>query len=141
MTQELKIKRLSDDATMPRYATKGSACFDLYVAGFDPVLQAWKTGLAFEIPEGWCMKIYSRSGHGFKHGVRLANGTGIVDSDFRDEVLIKLHSDRFDTPVLKINKGDRIAQGMLERVEQVEFVEVEELGGMNRGGGFGHTGA
>lgn len=137
----LKIKKLSEDAIVPKYATPGSACFDLHVAGFDPVLQAWKTGLAFEIPEGWCMKIYSRSGHGFKHGVRLCNSVAVIDADYKDEVLIKLHADRYDGPALKINKGDRIAQGMLERVEQVEFVEVEELGGMNRGGGFGHTGA
>jgi dUTP pyrophosphatase len=136
----LKIKRLTSDAIIPKYATPGSACFDLHVAGFDPVLQAWKTGLAFEIPEGWCMKIYSRSGHGFKHGVRLANCTGVIDADYRDEVLIKLHSDRFDTPVIKINKGDRIAQAMLERVEQVEFLEVKELLDRISRGGFGSTG-
>ena len=101
---------------------------------------SFKTDLAFEVPDGWVLKLYSRSGHGFKHGVRLANTTGIIDSDYRGHVPVKLHNDSLTT--FNVNVGDRIAQAMLERVEQAEFEVVEGLGVTARGeGGLGHTGA
>ena len=137
---KLNYITLSEDAKEPTYATDGSGCFDLYVAGFDPTLKAWRTGLAFDIPVGWAMMIYSRSGHGFKHGVRLANCVGVIDSDYRDEVLIKIHADRFDCPVMQINKGDRIAQAMLIPIKKIQFNKVSELGQTGRTGGFGSTG-
>lgn len=141
---KLKIKRLSDAAIVPKYATSGSACFDLHATHNGVVLpgnaMAFATDLAFEVPDGWVMKLYSRSGHGFKHGVRLANTTGIIDSDYRGHVPVMLHNDGLID--FQVVAGDRIAQAMLERVEQVEFEVVDELSTTDRGaGGFGSTGA
>lgn len=141
---KLKVKKLYPEAILPTYATKGSACFDLYAltngdADYNEP-GVFRTGLAFDIPEGWVLKIYSRSGHGFKNDVRLANCVGVIDSDYVGEVMVKLTCDKKDWG-LAINAGDRIAQGMLERVEQVEFEEVDELKETERGsGGFGSSG-
>lgn len=140
---DLKVKRLSKDAVLPVYATPGSACFDI-VTTSQSVLAAGRakvfdTGLAFEVPEGYVLKVYSRSGHGFKNGVRLGNGTGILDSDFRGELKVCLHNDSPDN--LKVYKGDRIAQAMLVPIPKVAIVEVQELSDTERGtGGFGSTG-
>jgi dUTP pyrophosphatase len=142
---EIKIKKLSPSAKLPTYATDGSACFDLYstTVGFvrDAGLNIFGTGLAFEIPKGHVMLVFSRSGHGFKHGVRLANCTGVIDSDYRGEVMVALVSDREQTE-LAVFQGDRIAQAMILPVEQVQFVLSDELSETERGtGGFGSTGA
>lgn len=140
----VKIKKVNPDATMPVYATPGSACFDLYTVDEGLVLPAsartFSTGLAFEIPEGHVMLVFSRSGHGFSHGIRLSNGTGVIDSDYRGEVKVKLHNDWLETgfPVVK---GSRIAQAMVIACQSVEFDVVEELSSTARGtGGFGSTG-
>lgn len=140
---KLKIKKLSGLAVTPTYATVGSACFDLYATEDGTIWPkqavSFATDLAFEVPEGWVLKLYSRSGHGFKYGVRLANTTGIIDSDYRGHVPIRLHND--GATAVQIHTGDRVAQGMLERVEQVEFEVVEQLSDTARGeGGFGSTG-
>jgi len=145
---QLKIKKLHTDAITPQYATPGSACFDLHAIDCD--LQTlvcgdshvtFRTGLAFEIPPGQVMLVFSRSGHGFKNAVRLANATAVIDSDFRGEVMVRLACDSMQSSVLRINPGDRIAQAMLVPVDQVEFLEVLELSQTQRGtGGFGSTG-
>src|SRR5690606_29317518 len=101
-----------------------------------------RTGLSFEIPEGHVMLIFSRSGHGFKNNIRLANCVGVIDADYRGEVMVKLTHDRrfgdFDFPV---EPGDRIAQVMVIPFPRVTFEEVEELSSTERGeGGFGSTG-
>jgi len=144
---QLKIKKLHPDAIIPKYATPGSACFDLHAMmsieshcitiapGEAAVI---RTGLAFEIDPEWRMDIYSRSGHGFKDGVRLANCVGKIDSDYRNEVMIKLHNDGL-IPVT-VNDGDRIAQAELNPVHRVTFVEVDALSETQRTGGFGSTG-
>lgn len=138
----LKVKKLHPDAVIPTYGTGGAACFDLYALEGGVVKagcsQAFRVGLAFEIPEDWVMTVYSRSGHGFKGGVRLANCVGVIDSDYRGELAVKLQSD--DAPLV-VKAGDRIAQAMLEQVVRVRFQEVDQLGETNRGaGGFGSTG-
>lgn len=149
----LNIKKLHPNAKLPTYGTDGAACFDLYACTVDgyehtgslvydgkPVLVG--TGLAFDIPEGWCLTVYSRSGMGFNHGVRLANGTGLIDSDYKGELMIKLVSDSPDdyTP-LRIDPGDRVAQARLERVTRCTFTEVDTLTDTSRGArGFGSTG-
>jgi len=142
---QLKIKKLHPDAVLPTYATPGAACFDLhaiedaYLDDICHVNEFIPTGLAFEVPEGWALMLYSRSGHGFKHCVRLANCVGVVDADFRGEVIVKLAAD--SEGMLGIKKGNRIAQGMLIPVQKVEFDEVAELSDTERGtGGFGSTG-
>jgi len=140
----LKIKKLSKTAKLPVYGSKGAACFDLHadiqqsveISLFTPGII--NTGLAFEIPPGYVMLVFSRSGHGFKNDVRLANGTGIIDSDYRGELLVKLAADQ--NPFV-IHPGDRIAQAMLIPVPHVVFEEVTELSSTDRGtGGFGSTG-
>lgn len=143
----MKIKKLNEHAKIPTYATDGSGCFDLYsvdsavlVAGEAEELSI---GLAFEIPKDHVMLIFSRSGHGFKEGIRLSNCVGVIDSDYRGEVKVKLHKDEnlTATVVYQIHRGDRIAQAMVIPVPKVEFELVDELSTTERGeGGFGHTG-
>ena len=140
----IKVKKLSAFAQLPVYATAGAACFDIATTsdsvditpGSSAVV---KTDLAFEIPEGYVMLVYSRSGHGFKNSVRLSNGTGVIDSDYRGELMIKLHND--SGRVFFVNRGDRVAQGMIVPVSQVTFDSVDHLSTTERGaGGFGSTG-
>lgn len=143
----LKMIQLHPEAIVPSYATPAAACFDLrailegdeVVAEPQSPFPSIRTGLAFEIPHGWAMKIYSRSGHGFRDGVRLVNGTGIIDSDYRGEVMVGLHNDSDGLRAVK--HGDRIAQAMLVPVQRVHMMLVSELSDTERGaGGFGSTG-
>lgn len=140
----LKVKRLHPDAVIPAYHTDGAACFDLHAlsgAMIDRRTAAHiPTGLAFEIPAGYVMLIYSRSGHGFKHGVRLVNAVGVIDSDYRGEVVIGLHNDGLDW--FTVLPGDRIAQAKIVPAPRFKINEVFDLSGTVRGaGGFGSTGA
>lgn len=141
---QVKIKKLNENAVIPQYATSGAACFDLVCVNDVMITPgrehvALRTGLAFEIPEGYVMMVYSRSGHGFKNGIRLANGTGVIDSDYRGEVMVKMHNDG-STAVL-VSAGERIAQAMIVPVPQVELVLSDELSDTARGsGGLGSTG-
>ena len=140
----LNIKRISDTAILPKKATKGAACFDLHADILEPI---WitqanpcviSTGLIFEVPEGYALMLYSRSGHGFKHNVRLANAVGVLDSDYRGAAKIKLTADNESYQVIP---GERIAQAMLIPLPEYEIVEVDELSLTERGaGGFGSSG-
>jgi dUTP pyrophosphatase len=143
----LKFKRLHPNAVIPQYASLGAACFDLHAIEADHFkphpkdLHAviFRTGLAVEVPPGWCLEIYSRSGHGFKEAMRLSNAVGIIDSDYRGEIHVALRAD--GEPPTKVREGDRIAQGKLVPAPQWEFVEVDELSTTERGAnGFGSTG-
>lgn len=147
---KLRFQKLDPRATMPQYATPGAACFDLH-AVMKEDRQFWvlpdaplvvSTGLAFEVPPGHVMLIFSRSGHGFKNAARLANCVGVIDSDYRGEVKIKLTCDDRYVPTLGVQHGDRVAQAMLVPYPQVSFIETETLTATERGvGGFGSTGA
>lgn len=150
---KLNVKKMYSDVKLPEYSSEGAGCFDLFAympnspaisLVFDNDTATIQTGLHFEIPFGYVMEIDSRSGHGFKKGVRLVNSSGQIDSDYRGEVMVKLIKDGDDatrTPLV-IKHGDRIAQAKLIPVPRVEFVEVEELTTTERGaGGFGSTGA
>jgi dUTP pyrophosphatase len=102
-----------------------------------------QTGLAFEIPIGHVLLIFSRSGHGFRETIRLANCVGIVDSDYRGEVLVKLVKDQAEGAVngCVIRPGDRVAQGMVIPIPKIEFEVVDNLNVTVRGAdGFGSTG-
>lgn len=150
---EIKTKPLHQDAVLPGHATEGAACVDIHAliepdarlidprrrfvnAGDKLVV---RTGLAFEIPAGHCMLIFSRSGHGFKNGVRLANSVGVIDADYRGELMVSLQND--SGTAMPVRNGDRIAQAMILPVPAAVFVRAEELGDTARGdGGFGHTG-
>jgi dUTP pyrophosphatase len=154
----MKIKKLHPGAVVPTYAHETDACFDLYaatVAGMtelgrhvDPMHPVvFGTGLAFEVPPGFAMLIFSRSGHAFKHDARLANCVGVIDSGFTGEVMVKLTAD--DSVAqdsgrqmpLHVKPGDRIAQAMLVAVPRVVFEVVDDLGESQRGaGGFGSSG-
>lgn len=145
----VRVKRLTDTARLPVYATTGAACFDLFADGYrhaeldappQPAnAQTVSTGLAFEVPHGHVMLIFSRSGDGFKRDVRLANCVGVIDSDYRGDVAVKLRRD--SGWGLDIQQGDRVAQALILPVEQVNFVDSFELSDTERGsGGFGSTG-
>ena len=145
----VKIKRVHPDAKIPTYGSEGAACFDLYpvegpsiVYYGDPV--TYDLGIQVEIPPGYAMFVYSRSGQGFNHSVRLANGTGIIDSDYRGNVMVKLTC---DDPLRTLNgmpvsRDKAIAQAVVMQVPRVQFIEVDELSATERGeGGFGSTDA
>lgn len=153
MAIKMKVKRLTEGARIPQYQTSGAACFDLH-ADFTKECDLVQTdglyvmpgdschlhtGLAFEVPEGHVMLVYSRSGQGFKHGVRLANSTGVIDSDYRGELLVSLHND--GGADFLVRDGDRIAQAMLVPLPHVELEEAQELSATERGeNGGGSTG-
>lgn len=138
------VKKLDEEAKIPQYATDGAACFDIAALDsgvvYSGCAKQFRTGLAFEIPEDHVMLIFSRSGHGFKNGVRLSNCVGVIDSDYRGELGVKLHNEG-DFKSLEVNPGDRIAQGMIIKYDRVQFEELTELSTTERGdGGFGSTG-
>lgn len=139
----LKVRKLHPKATLPTYGTNGAACFDIVTTDtavlWPGKAKIFDTGLSVEVPEGHVMIVYSRSGHGFKHGLRLGNCTGVIDSDYRGELKIALRND--GTESVKIYAGDRIAQAMIVPVQQYAIVEAEQLSETERGdGGFGSTG-
>jgi len=144
----MRFKLTRPGARLPTYGTAGAACFDLYAVMDFPVevysgtCVTVNTGLAFEIPEGFVMLVYSRSGHGFNSDVRLSNCVGVIDSDYRGELKVKVRRDGNDwVDPFVVNHGDRIAQGMLMPVQQVQFEQVDELSDTQRGeGGMGSTG-
>lgn len=141
----VKLKKLDSGAHMPAYVTPGAACFDIraldegYIDDIGHVNHIFRTGLAFEVPVGHVMLVFSRSGHGFNNDVRLANCVGVIDSDYRGEIKVKLTAD--PDGLLKVARGDRVAQAMILPVERVEFEWADELSDTERGvGGFGSTG-
>jgi dUTP pyrophosphatase len=143
---ELKFKKMVPEALLPTYATEGSACFDLRTVESMTVppgsAGVFHTGLAVEVPAGFVLLIFSRSGHGFKAGVRLANCVGVIDSDYRGPLLCSLHNDGVED--FRVHDGERIAQGMLVPIptaHMIQLVEVKKLSSTERGtGGFGSTG-
>lgn len=139
---QIKFKKTHQNAKAPQYATDGSGCFDLYavsaemMAGENEVV--YETGLSFEIPQGFAMLIFSRSGHGFKSGIRLSNCVGVIDSDYRGNVMVKLRGDKDISALLDLNNA--IAQAALVAMPRAYFFEVGSLTETERGdGGFGHT--
>jgi dUTP pyrophosphatase len=148
----VKVKRLTETAQLPVYATDGSGAFDLYADGFPDFKEqsfgdvaeymplTISTGLSFEIPKGYGMFILSRSGHGFNNQISLVNKLGLIDSDYRGQVMVKLEtSSKYNR--LRVNVGDRIAQAVIIKLPTVAFEEVDDLSVTERGtGGFGSTG-
>jgi len=139
----LKIKKLSNDAVIPKYQSSGAAAFDLHIVG-DCVVDAGKrmlvhTGLAVEIPVGYCLLLSPRSGLAASYGITIVNSPAIIDSDYRGEIMVILHNcseSRYIVPT-----GDRIAQARLCRAEYGDIVEVSTLSDTERGkGGLGSTG-
>lgn len=139
----MKVKRLYEDALLPTKATEGSAAFDLYAYTEAPLEPCetfkYKTGVALEIPEGSVGLIFPRSGLSTKFGIRLSNCVGVIDSDYRGEIIVALHNDGDESYM--INRGDRIAQLMIVDIPKIGIEEVAELSDTKRGiGGFGSSG-
>ena len=143
--QSLRIKKLEEGAKIPFRATLHSAGIDLYALLKEPVeigsheICLIHTGIACEIPIGFAGFIFARSSLGIKHGVTPANCVGVIDSDYRGEIIVGLIN-QLDTPFI-VQPGDRIAQLIIMPVMTPDIEEVEELTPTRRGtGGFGSTG-
>lgn len=142
---DVPLVRLDLDLPLPGYARPGDAGLDL-VARVGAVVKAGggrsvvPTGIALALPAGYCGMVLPRSGLAVRHGVTVVNSPGLVDSGYRDEVrVVLLNTDPSDD--YEVRRGDRIAQLVIQRFEQVNFTVVEELPASERGlGGFGHTG-
>ena len=141
----MNIKKLKENAVIPTYGSEYAAGADLYAAIDNPVTIApgatefIGTGLAMEIPMGYAGFVYARSGLSCKEGLAPANKVGVVDADYRGEIIVALHN-HSDNPVT-IEPKDRIAQIVLAPYITADFNEVEELDDTERGeGGFGSTG-
>ncbi len=141
----IKIKLVSKGGNIPAYETSGSAGMDLKAVLDEPVVlqpgarQLIPTGLFMELPLGYEAQIRARSGLAIKHGITLINAIGTIDSDYRGEIkvpLVNLGQEPF-----KIENGERIAQMVVAKYEQVEWEIADQLSETERGaGGFGHTG-
>lgn len=145
MKISVRIKKLDDRAKMPSRGSKYAAGADLY-ACLDSalVIEPHKTvmihtGLAIELPEGYAGLVYARSGMASKRGLAPANKVGVIDPDYRGEMMVALHnhSDSEQT----VEDGERIAQLVITPFVPAEFEEADELSDTVRGeGGFGSTG-
>ena len=140
----IKIKLLDNNATIPSRQTDGSAGFDLYSSQEARVSSGCtfkiKTGIALQIPEGYVGLIFARSGLATKKGLRPANCVGVIDSDYRGEIIVALHNDSGDSAI--IQKGDRIAQLVIVPYISPDLIQCNELDDTDRGsGGFGSTGS
>lgn len=146
MSPTVKYKKLDPRAQVPAYATPGAAAADLCALLDAPLTLApmqralIPTGLAIELPDAGCVAlVYARSGLSIKHGVCMANGVGVIDSDYRGELRVALYNES-DTDYT-IHDGDRIAQLMVLPVVQPTLEMTAELDETERGtGGFGSTG-
>ena len=145
METTVKIKKLSPNAIIPPYGTEFAAGADLYACTDESITinpgetQFIHTGLAMEIPTGLVGLIYARSGMACKKGVAPAKKVGVIDSDYRGEIIVALYNHASEP--LTINHGERIAQMVYAPYYTATFVEAEELEDSVRGeGGFGSTG-
>ena len=144
MKYNVKIKKLNENAIIPTYGSPYSAGADLYSAMDELTIAPHttflvKTGIAFELPIGFAGLIYARSGLASKRGLAPANKVGVIDCDYRGEVMVALHN-HTDAPQT-VAKGERIAQLVITPYVVADFEEADELSETVRGeGGFGSTG-
>ena len=142
----MKIKRLHDKAILPRYTTDGASAFDVFAykdvlwsnssQGYHEALIP--TGWAFEIPHECGLFVLSRSGHGFKANTTLANSVGLLDYDYRGELMVKLICFSINPPEIKA--GQAVAQCVLLETPKCFFMVSDELSETERGqNGFGST--
>ncbi len=143
---KVNFKKLNENAVVPTYGSEYAAGADLYACtGGETVTflsgetKLIKTGLAMEIPEGYAGLIYARSGIANKRGLAPSNKVGVIDSDYRGEIMVSLHNHSNETQ--SIADGERIAQLVITPFLKVEYTETDELSDTVRGeGGFGSTG-
>lgn len=145
-TPTIYVEKLQENAKLPTYASAGDQGADIYACE-DMTIPAHSfgtivpTGLAMAIPMGWALAVRPRSGMSHKTRIRLSNPPGTIDTNYKNEVGVII--DNFDDEDYEIKAGDRIAQFVLEKNYQGNFVETDDVHkhGEDRGGGFGHTGA
>ena len=141
---EIHVTRLDKGLPLPKQAHAGDAGVDLYAAN-DGVLAAnggrllMPTGIAIAIPLGFAGFVLPRSGLALHNGISVVNAPGLIDSHYRGELKVVLLNTDPIRPY-HVSRGDRIAQLVIQRVEEVTWVEVDSLDANNRGGGFGHSG-
>ena len=141
---QVKVIRMNE-TELPKYETIGAAGMDVRANIKEPItlapgaIKLIPIGLKVEIPLGYEIQVRPRSGLALKHGLGMANSVGTIDSDYRGEIGV-ISINLSDKPYT-IQPQERIAQIVLNKVEQIEWTEVEELGTTERGtGGYGHTG-
>jgi dUTP pyrophosphatase len=141
----IKIKKIKNKAIIPTRGSQQAAGYDLYACSDEDITIAPHctvkvgTGVSMAIPEGYFGAVYARSGLSAKQGLRPANCVGVVDSDYRGEIIVALHNDT--DAETTIDKNERIAQIVVTPYLSVEFEETKELDDTERGsGGFGSTG-
>ena len=142
---DVNIKKLNENAVIPTYGTEYAAGADLYACmdeavTINPGETAFiKTGLAMEVPVGYAGLIYARSGLACKKGLAPANKVGVIDSDYRGEIMVALHN--HSNEAVLVESGERIAQLVITPYVVAAFNQVDELEDTVRGeGGFGSTG-
>ena len=139
---KIAIKRLAKDAILPTYATEASAGADLYATEAVTIPAGEKylvhTGVAVAIPEGYAGFIYARSGLATKRGLAPANKVGVIDSDYRGEIMVALHNHSPEAQV--VEKGERVAQIVITPYVTATFVEGDLDDTIRGEGGFGSTG-
>jgi len=137
----IKIKKLSENATLPRYAKPGDAGMDFYSNEETTILpnerKLISTGIVMAIPPGYVGLIWDKSGIATKYGIKTM--AGVIDSGYRGEIKILIHN--LSNQIHKIEKNTKIAQMLIQPIECRKVIEVEELDQTERGeGGFGSTG-
>lgn len=144
--KKIAAKKLSANAIMPKYASANAAGADIYACLEDRIVirigetVVIPTGISICIPDGYAGFVFARSGLATKKGIAPANKVGVIDSDYRGEVLVPLHNHGTRDKV--IEPGERVAQLVIMPVIQAEFEETDELEDTERGdGGFGSTGS
>lgn len=142
---KLNIKKLDENAIIPTYGTEWSAGADLYSLAGEAVkipphsTVLIHTGIAMEIPEGYCGLVFARSGLASKRGLAPANKVGVIDADYRGEIMVALHN--HSDAEATVDGGERVAQLAIVPFLKAEFEQVDELSDTVRGeGGFGSTG-
>ena len=145
MKPTVKVKKLDERAVLPAYGSEYAAGADLYAVLDAPLtIEAGetvlvKTGLCMEIPEGYAGLIYARSGLASKKGLAPANKVGVVDADYRGEIMVALHNHSACPQTVEC--GERVAQLVIAPFLSVNYEEADELSDTVRGaGGFGSTG-
>jgi len=138
---KVKIKKLSPEAVLPSYALEGDAGLDIYALEDSEVSPGARamipTGVAIEIPKGYVALVWDKGGIAYKNGIKTM--AGVCDSNYRGEYkIIILNTSK---EIFKVKKGNKIAQILIQKVEQAEIEEVKDLSDTERGsGGFGSTG-
>lgn len=140
---KIKVKKLRDDAIIPRYAHEGDAGMDVYSVENATIgpgeISLIPTGLSFELPRGIEIQVRPKSGLAIKYGITVTNSPGTLDSGYRGELKVVLQNE--GKRKYEVRKGEKVAQIVLARYEEAEFEEVGELAETSRGaGGFGSTG-